>query len=422
MLTYNLTTVSKVFQPALELVRYFPRQLITADDMRAEQEYFREKLRRHNRYLHGWGVVCGCNVTAAPDDDHPWQVKIEAGYVISPNGDEICIPSDMKYDLSSNWYQRNDPCAGVTPCPPTNRTIANGDSSTVYLAVCYAECDSRPVRVHPAGCGCDDTACEYSRIRESYELTVLDELPESYSEAIEADKAWATWAASNPTPTRLPPCSVGHDDCVVLARITLPNSRNTILTDSDIAFDERRVVLSYPALDAVLEAGTATPGSTTPGTTPAGGNGSGSNPGTTSDTTGGTVHISEIDVPPLEEDNLIPAPPPVEVVAVELDAVPLELSMSEPVREGVFNAKITLNGPAPEGGTIIALTSESSRLIDVRLPSGITIPAGQSEKTFEVKVKPSAAARRKQGSINLTINANLGNQIKSAHLKGNVRK
>jgi hypothetical protein len=43
---------------ALERVRYFPRQLITADDMRAEQEFFLNKMRRHNRFLHGWGVVC----------------------------------------------------------------------------------------------------------------------------------------------------------------------------------------------------------------------------------------------------------------------------------------------------------------------------------------------------------------------------
>ena len=38
----------------LERMRYFPRQLLTADDMRTEQEYFREKMRRHNRYLVGW--------------------------------------------------------------------------------------------------------------------------------------------------------------------------------------------------------------------------------------------------------------------------------------------------------------------------------------------------------------------------------
>ena len=45
-----------------ERPRYYGRQLITADDLTLEQDYFRDKLRRHNRLLHGWGVVCGAQV------------------------------------------------------------------------------------------------------------------------------------------------------------------------------------------------------------------------------------------------------------------------------------------------------------------------------------------------------------------------
>ena len=47
----------------LERVKYFQRQLLTVDDMVTDQEYFRQKMRRHNRFLHGWGVVCGFDVT-----------------------------------------------------------------------------------------------------------------------------------------------------------------------------------------------------------------------------------------------------------------------------------------------------------------------------------------------------------------------
>jgi hypothetical protein len=41
-----------------ERPRYFPRQLITADDLILEQEYFRNKRRRHNRLRLGRGVRC----------------------------------------------------------------------------------------------------------------------------------------------------------------------------------------------------------------------------------------------------------------------------------------------------------------------------------------------------------------------------
>ena len=43
----------------LERVAFFPGQMLTAVDLTAEQDHVREKLRRHNRFLHGWGVVSG---------------------------------------------------------------------------------------------------------------------------------------------------------------------------------------------------------------------------------------------------------------------------------------------------------------------------------------------------------------------------
>ena len=42
----------------------------------------------------------------------------------------------------------------------------------------YKEIICRPVRVQPNGCGCDDSQCEYSRIRDGYEFGVLDECPD----------------------------------------------------------------------------------------------------------------------------------------------------------------------------------------------------------------------------------------------------
>ena len=150
---------------ALERMRYFPRELITADDMRAEQEYFVNKMRRHNRFLHGWGVVCGCNVVPKPTDGHPWQVQVCPGYVVAPQGDDILINDCITFDLQTGM-QPCDPCSVTYPCPPQPVYNENNDWTTAYLAVRYVECLTRPVRVHPGGCGCDEMDCEYSRIRE----------------------------------------------------------------------------------------------------------------------------------------------------------------------------------------------------------------------------------------------------------------
>lgn len=236
----------------LECVRYFPRQLITADDMTTEQDYFREKLRRHNRMLHGWGVVYGCAVTAVNDKD--WQVQVGEGYVLTPRGDEIYIPEDvMPFDLAGDWMQPYDPCLQLPPCPPATRSANEGTSVSVYLAVCYTECETRPVRLHPAGCGCDEAACEYSRIRDSFVLVRLTELPASHQiapslklptspkQAVADGEDWRKdyheWLQKlsdekKEKEQRVPrSCPTYYDEnCVVLARIVLPPTKGSPIT------------------------------------------------------------------------------------------------------------------------------------------------------------------------------------------------
>jgi hypothetical protein len=61
----------------LERTRFYPRQLVGPDELTQDQAWVRDKLRRHNRLLHGWGVVCGCGVRQALDVDGapvPWTV------------------------------------------------------------------------------------------------------------------------------------------------------------------------------------------------------------------------------------------------------------------------------------------------------------------------------------------------------------
>jgi hypothetical protein len=172
----------------LEHPRYFPRQMITPVELTLEHDYVRDRMRRHNRLLHGWGVVCGARVCPIPMESEesqqvfePWKVRIEPGYILGPYGDEIVIDCNRVFDLRAKGIMAAtgescgevlDPwCADVyTKCPP----------ECVYVAVKYQEVRCRPVRVQPIGCGCDDTQCEYSRIRDGYEITALLDCPPSH--------------------------------------------------------------------------------------------------------------------------------------------------------------------------------------------------------------------------------------------------
>lgn len=163
---------------ALERTRFYARQLVGPDDLTQDQTYFREKARRHNRLLHGWGIVCGARVM---EGEAPCEVIVEPGYVLGPFGDEIVIDSEVTIDVCKQDPSGAafDPCGGVDPwCAELRPQRRAG--ATLYLAVRYTECETRPARVIGCGCGCDEAECEYTRTRDSYELKVLDELPDSY--------------------------------------------------------------------------------------------------------------------------------------------------------------------------------------------------------------------------------------------------
>lgn len=149
----------------LERLRYFPRQLLTADDMRLEQEYFREKQRRHNRFLHGWGVVCGLLVQVNSKEG-PFALTICPGYALGPCGDEIYIPESVQFDLTPTTQLIAQPSC-------VSAGLAYAEENGLSIVIRYAECQSRPVRTLPEGCGCDDTSCEYSRIRDGFEIRAV---------------------------------------------------------------------------------------------------------------------------------------------------------------------------------------------------------------------------------------------------------
>jgi hypothetical protein len=220
----------------LERVRFFPRQLIGADDLNQEQHYHRQKLRNHNRFLHGWGVVCGLDVRAAGDLGRPWQVRICPGYALTPQGDEIHVGTEALFDLATCLTESADPCAYSRPCPPVIRTVTS--PTTIYIAVRSLEFVARPVRVAPIGCGCDDADCEHSRIRDGYDFGCLDQLPSTHEEPLPDCEEICEYNGVVPCP----PCP--SEEWVVLANVQLPDRGEEISNDHIDVVTDRRILHS----------------------------------------------------------------------------------------------------------------------------------------------------------------------------------
>lgn len=226
-----------------ELPRFFPRQLITSDDLTLEQEYFRNKLRMHNRMLHGWGVVCGAQVCMVPrangngnGEFEPWKVYVKPGYILGPCGDEIVIDCARIVDLRTSGVTgiSGEPCVDAVD-PWCVEVFEREGPDTLYVAVRYKQEATRPVRVQPGGCGCDDTRCENSRWRDGYEIKVLDYCPHEDEEPPIFDDLFEE--------APIPPCPPAPEDpWVGLAKIELDADGVISRIDNCTC---RRMVLSH---------------------------------------------------------------------------------------------------------------------------------------------------------------------------------
>lgn len=87
-------------------LNYFAGQLLSPDDFTAEQNYHRDKQRRHNRHCHGVGVVRGLKVSVVHKNSG-WRVAIEPGVAIDPAGNEIelCTPAQLQLPKSPSAIQ-----------------------------------------------------------------------------------------------------------------------------------------------------------------------------------------------------------------------------------------------------------------------------------------------------------------------------
>ncbi len=108
----------------LTRVRYFHGRLLSAADFELEQDYVRSKQRRHNRLLHGTGIVSGLRVTveSGHGEDGP-RVAVSPGLAIGPDGEELVVcerlTSTLTPDGSPGYVTLRlvDRPTGVVPAP-----------------------------------------------------------------------------------------------------------------------------------------------------------------------------------------------------------------------------------------------------------------------------------------------------------------
>ncbi len=138
--------------------RFFAGKLLSADDFEEEQHYHRAKHRRHNRLLHGSGIVSGLEVSLEPGQPGGGPVVVVSpGVAIGPDGEELLLCEPATSDL----------CRGKAVC---------------YVTVGLAE---RPTDVDADG--------QASRIEEAAEIAVLEDVAPGHLVIARIARAGDTW-------------------------------------------------------------------------------------------------------------------------------------------------------------------------------------------------------------------------------------
>jgi len=123
---------------------FFSGRLLTAEDFQAEQQYFLEKHRLHNRLLLGLGVVTGLEVSVDKRSKNERVIRVKPGMAIDCLGREIILIELLEISVPAR-------------------------ADVKYVCIRYAEKETDPI---PVG---DGDGPRNSKIEESFEI-VLERL------------------------------------------------------------------------------------------------------------------------------------------------------------------------------------------------------------------------------------------------------
>ncbi|HLT18618.1 MAG TPA: hypothetical protein VKZ96_04095, partial [Thermomicrobiales bacterium] len=160
-------------------MRYVKGMVLGPAEFGQDQAHFEWKHRISNELLHGYGTVCGLQVTSrATEDGGDREIVIGAGYAISPRGNWIWVDPEQ-CALLGEWVaaHREEREDFVVP-----------GNNSVYVALCYDECPTDLTHIAARACASEDETRAHSRITEMFRAEFRWEPPPQ--EAEEAARAF----------------------------------------------------------------------------------------------------------------------------------------------------------------------------------------------------------------------------------------
>jgi hypothetical protein len=261
-----------VFAPSHELtdldpnkrVRYSLGMIVGDDELRQDQCYLMGRDERHQRALHGWGVVSGLELVL----EAAGHLEVHPGAAIDGTGRWICVDVTQCADLLPWLTEHKD------DLPALPSTVA------VWVTLCHDECATELIPVPSGPCRTLDNSVQPSRIKDAFRLELsleqppirgdLDEFPEAGVMSVlldeDAELEAKRTALSGFVTSRGDPGGFANrcldpldPECVILGRVDVPlvADGDAIAFESDseqswATFSDRPLVLSTQFLQEWL--------------------------------------------------------------------------------------------------------------------------------------------------------------------------
>jgi hypothetical protein len=163
-MTTCCTTTSPKLQKLdpLKRVNYTFGLVLGVEEFVQSDTYFLAKHRGENRLLHGYGTVCGLNVSAPTGPNV--EVQVAPGWAITPRGQEIKVPQLMCVQVN-DWLTANLAAlqaALLTTAPPSTLNLC--------VVLCARECKTDTVPIPGEPCMTQSSSMAPSRIADSFDL------------------------------------------------------------------------------------------------------------------------------------------------------------------------------------------------------------------------------------------------------------
>jgi len=140
-------------------LRYHFGMLLGVDDFETEQAYHRAKMRLHNAWLHGAGVIWGLDVQT---DTARGEIVVTPGLALDGNGRELHLEADACLNVGE-WFAQHEKEVTLNP----------DGSFDAHVVIRFKACLTRQVPALLEPCVGAGNGTAYSRVLETVELHLL---------------------------------------------------------------------------------------------------------------------------------------------------------------------------------------------------------------------------------------------------------